>query len=283
MSHNTTEADAKEFGLHVKQGGWRLGLLVARNVEKGAGEGGDPHRNDRYGAKVSAQQFGRDSSTSAPRILRYLAAWEKAAAAGHVPHAADLTPGEDVDLDVEALPSWNEFYTGAAGDFRIHSEERKQALIRQAEADGIGRGKVQEIAANNKAMAAAIKADPQTARAALEALNLARDTAEPEAPRPSDTADLDAKYAAAREREEADRKQHSDQRVLGADAHLHRAKRSIRSAMTEIEHVVLTDEDRGYLRDEIAKVVKLADLFTAHLDGDVTDWDAALASLVGGE
>src|SRR5690606_31795901 len=163
--------------------------------------------------------------------------------------------------------------------------------IQQAEADGVGRGKVQEIAANNKAMIAAIKADPQTARAAASALgyadieakqtafnNLSRDpeVTAPTLPRPSETADLAGKYAAAREHEEAERKGRTDQRILGADAHLHKAKRSIRSAMSEIEHVALTDEDRAYLRDEIAKVVKLADLFTAHLDGDVTDWDAAL-------
>jgi hypothetical protein len=26
--------DAREFGQHFKQGGWRLGLLVARNVKQ---------------------------------------------------------------------------------------------------------------------------------------------------------------------------------------------------------------------------------------------------------
>ena len=29
------ELDAHEFGLHLKQGGWRLGLLVARDVNRG--------------------------------------------------------------------------------------------------------------------------------------------------------------------------------------------------------------------------------------------------------
>jgi hypothetical protein len=42
----TTELDAREFGIHVRQGGWRLGLLVARNVEprKGQNERGSRRR-----------------------------------------------------------------------------------------------------------------------------------------------------------------------------------------------------------------------------------------------
>jgi hypothetical protein len=111
------DRDAKEFGLHVRQGGWRLGLLVARNVKKGQGHGGDrksdqdrAHDLDRTG-KVSATEFARRSDTSADRILRHLTAWDKAAEAGHVPPASGLSPGDEgVALDVEALPDWTEFY-----------------------------------------------------------------------------------------------------------------------------------------------------------------------------
>jgi hypothetical protein len=112
------DRDAKEFGLHVRQGGWRLGLLVARNVEKGKGASpGDNQHTTRSFAhtkdlgKVSAAEFARRSDTSADRILRYLTAWDKAAEAGHVPPASGLSPGDEgVALDVEALPDWTEFY-----------------------------------------------------------------------------------------------------------------------------------------------------------------------------
>jgi hypothetical protein len=74
------QQDAREFGLHVRQGGWRLGLLVARNVEKGKGEGGGgtdgSHRRDRDSdEKVSARKFASVAGTSHDRVLRYLDAW----------------------------------------------------------------------------------------------------------------------------------------------------------------------------------------------------------------
>lgn len=135
MKVTKTERDAQEFGLHVKQGGWRLGLLVARNVEKGKGEGryGD-NRNDRYGKnKVSAQEFGRLSGTSAPRVLRYLKAWEAAATDGFVPAAADLKPGIEPDIDVEKLPPWAEFYdaSNAGGRPRDTGKENAKKILRK--------------------------------------------------------------------------------------------------------------------------------------------------------
>lgn len=106
--------DAEEFGRHVKAGGWRLGLLVARNVEPGNGEGGDRRSDHRYsrtsGPKVSGNEFARLSGVSRPKVMRYLDAWEAAAHLGHVPHAADLTPDREIDLDAEALPAWGDVY-----------------------------------------------------------------------------------------------------------------------------------------------------------------------------
>lgn len=112
----STQEDAREFGLHVKQGGWRLGLLVARNVQKGAGGGGThADRNDRYGqGKVSAQEFARLSGTSAPRVLRYLDAWERAAEDGHVP----LEPDQEIELDSDQLPAWGDYYDASASGGR---------------------------------------------------------------------------------------------------------------------------------------------------------------------
>ena len=50
----------------------RLGLLVARNVEKGMGEGRPPKETVPRGTvseKVSARQFANTSGTSADRVL----------------------------------------------------------------------------------------------------------------------------------------------------------------------------------------------------------------------
>lgn len=71
------------------QGGWRLGLLVARNVEKGADNGRPRNLDDRRGfQKVSTAAFAKASSTSDHRVARYLEAWTRATQAGHVPAAS---------------------------------------------------------------------------------------------------------------------------------------------------------------------------------------------------
>jgi hypothetical protein len=113
---DVVEHDAREFGLHVKQGGWRLGLLVARNVERGTGgRGRKGVSQPRNPAKISGAAFAIKSQTSADRVLRYLDAWDRAAAAGHVTSAVDLAPGDEPPLDVEALPPWTEFYESVTG------------------------------------------------------------------------------------------------------------------------------------------------------------------------
>lgn len=43
--------------------------------------------------KISARFFALLAETSADRVTRYLAAWNRAAEAGHVPHSDDLAPG----------------------------------------------------------------------------------------------------------------------------------------------------------------------------------------------
>jgi len=101
----TVEQDAREFGEHVRAGGWRLALLVARNVERGTA--GRPPRNrpeKAENAKVSASEFARMAGLSGhDRVLNYLAAWERAALIGQVPDASELHPGSEVKLDEKKL------------------------------------------------------------------------------------------------------------------------------------------------------------------------------------
>lgn len=98
--------DAREFGQHMRQGGWRLGLLVARNVKISPGRVAP----ETLLPKVNATEFARRAGTSNDRVIRHYAAWERAANAGLVPHADTLNPGTEVDLDVERLPAWGPIY-----------------------------------------------------------------------------------------------------------------------------------------------------------------------------
>jgi hypothetical protein len=96
------EIDAKEFGEHVRNGGWRLGLLVARNVEldSGTGERTDLGQN-RPRLKISSRAFARQADNiSKNTVTKYLNAWNLAAADGHVPSSSALSPGQEVDFSL---------------------------------------------------------------------------------------------------------------------------------------------------------------------------------------
>ena len=161
------QRDAEEFGVHVKAGGWRLGLLVARNVEKGT----TAHRHVARATrdKVSAREFGEQAGTSADRVLRYLSAWEHAAADGIVPPAHSLSPGQEVDLDLDKLGDWTAYYPPIKSlDHR--SESHRKAIEAAAAEEGTTPEQVQRASASKPALAAAIKADPKIAEAALRAI-----------------------------------------------------------------------------------------------------------------
>ena len=165
------QRDAEEFGVHVKAGGWRLGLLVARNVEKGTGEGGNPSvtRVTDEG-KVSAREFGSAAGCSRNKVLRYLSAWEHAAADGIVPPAASLSPGQDIDLDLDKLGDWSAYYPPGGSDLQKASEERRKTYEASAEEEGTTAAQVARVVGSKPALAAAIKSDPEVAEAALRAI-----------------------------------------------------------------------------------------------------------------
>jgi hypothetical protein len=116
------EANALEFGLHIRQGGWRMGLLVACSVEMGKGSGvkwSDRSETEQaahelrassyeLAEKVSAGEFAKLSGASKMTVTRYYKAWNKAADDSHVPHSSKLHPG-DTDLSTliaARLPDW---------------------------------------------------------------------------------------------------------------------------------------------------------------------------------
>jgi hypothetical protein len=73
--------DARTFGLHFKQGGWRLGLLVARNVYVSDDERGRRDLKAPELGKVTANQFAEKAGVTAKTVQLYYRAWELAAKA----------------------------------------------------------------------------------------------------------------------------------------------------------------------------------------------------------
>ena len=163
----TVQTDAREFGIHIKQGGWRLGLLVARNVSKG---------NDRAAQtrqKISAREFAKLAGTTHDRVLRYLDAWELAADAGLVPHAAELTPGHSVfNLDVVPPRDWDEFYPPSEPGYLANADPVTRERIKQAAQEtGTTPAQIARFMASPKAVEAAIAVSPKVREAAGRGLD----------------------------------------------------------------------------------------------------------------
>jgi len=114
-----TTLDAREFGRHVLSGGWRLGLLVARNVSQ-RGRGRPPAvpavaPGTPTHAKVTASEFARRSKVSRQTVDLYLKAWNAAAADHVVPPADELHPGatSSIPHDPDAPQRWLVYYRRA--------------------------------------------------------------------------------------------------------------------------------------------------------------------------
>lgn len=113
---NQIDSDATEFANHFKQGGWRLGLLVARSVVMQAKPGGIPTGDN---GKVTTGEFAKKSGVSQTTVQYYFKAWELAADEGHCLHARELNPGdEDASIDHdeddnESRIMWSKFYQKA--------------------------------------------------------------------------------------------------------------------------------------------------------------------------
>ena len=106
------ELNAQEFGQHVRQGGWRLGYLVATSVEKGTGG----HRTVPIETvdKVSARWFSEESGVSPAKVLRYLEAWNRASDDLGIEHADDMHPGYECDWLTEEWVEqhpWGKYYS----------------------------------------------------------------------------------------------------------------------------------------------------------------------------
>ncbi|MCV7030253.1 hypothetical protein [Mycobacterium sherrisii] len=109
------DEDARVFGQHF-EGGWQLGLLVARNVHKRA-RAGRPAKSERVRNKVTCGEFAKLAGVSDRTIQWYWDTWALAAEAGHCTPADELPLGADdprltnIDVDnYEFRELWNKCY-----------------------------------------------------------------------------------------------------------------------------------------------------------------------------
>ena len=166
-------ADVEEFAIHDRKGGWARALLVARRVQPDEGNGVHlPRCFDRNTfRRISAREFARRSGTTAKRIMAFYQAWQRAADDGLLPAAADLTPGVHVELpDEDEVPFFGENGYYRSYESRQVSDERRNALVEEAERAGIKPTGALAVATNPKALWTAVLADDTSRNAAVEAI-----------------------------------------------------------------------------------------------------------------
>ena len=94
-TRSKAEAIATMYGPEERRTTWRLAAMIACACEpaqpgRKAKDAPEPGTDD----KISFTRFAGIAQTSVPLVSRYFKAWERAAAEGHVPHAADLKPSD---------------------------------------------------------------------------------------------------------------------------------------------------------------------------------------------
>lgn len=168
----TWQDNAAEFALLDKGEGWPFARLIACSVRKGSGQGARQPRNDRYEVKVSAQEFARQADTSAPRVLRYLDAWDKASDQGLCTPSADLSPADAPTVMEPDIP-WGRVYDASKSGGRPRdgkAEDAAEIIDRRGAAEV-----VKSLSAEAKAkLAAELVIDEPTLHRAVESMTPAQ-------------------------------------------------------------------------------------------------------------
>ena len=302
MSHNHSlaEANLRLAADTMERTGWTVARLIAASVETDAntgrpGKGGPQAQVSKLGVHRAAAVMSKSHHT----IRAYLAAWNAAARDGLCVPSTDLTPE---DGWATRLPDadWGDYYTNtkqrgvgidqvekrAAEDpayrdrlAEVVAPERTAAATlnewagSERQMKGILSGTTGSGSAARRFIREAIKADPAVALEASQALEGRAKESE-----------FAARAARADEREEAERKDRGGIRYLAADGLIVTAKRKLREAINEIHEAKLSDEHRDLIRERAAEITQLARMLRAEADGNASvDWDAELATLMGGE
>ena len=97
----TWQDNAAEFAALDRGEGWQFAVLVACSAER-LDHGGKMRSH--LSGKVSAKEFAEAAGTAGSRVIRYLDAWQEAAARGWVPDAETLTPADVRTVEIPDKP-----------------------------------------------------------------------------------------------------------------------------------------------------------------------------------
>jgi hypothetical protein len=252
----TAEDNAIEFGVLSKQGkDLRLALLVACSVEKvGQGKGA-------VAPFLDATAFAKKAGTDKNRVLRHLEAWDRFAKKVKLPLAAKLTPDDATDLEITEAQAevWE----------TIILDERNRGTR-----------------VTPTSVAAAIKAKPEVAAAAVQALtdkgdveSLSRATAAAAKNRQVERNRKRVVSGDKKARSVADPKPQTLPEIDQAFVSQHGISDALRALVTTFptEWNSVSDELRAdeeyveYLNEGFDKVAVALDMCRAMVNGSVTD------------
>lgn len=145
--------DAVEAGKAYRQGGWRVGLLIARQINTG---------------NMTLAQFASDSGLKKVVIRTYLEAWQAAHDANYV--SLEGTNEDELLIEHDYGPDqWFAFYRAEAGHPR-RVGDLGPAYEEAAEQVGTTLGQAIRVGSTKKGIKAAIIADPEVRETAIEGL-----------------------------------------------------------------------------------------------------------------
>ena len=279
MSHNHSlaEANLRLAADTMERTGWTVARLIAASVAPGAGQGARTSlpQAEKLGVDRAAKVMAKSNHT----IKAYLAAWNAAADDGLCIPSSDLAPEDGATANLPDA-EWSDYYT--------NTKPR-----------GVGVSQVEKRVAEDPAYAKQIlesitkTAAPEVKREAFVSLSsddsvtedvTTRSQARQNIERANDASDMNLRVRRSEERQEAEGKERGGARYVVADGLLVAAKKRLREAINEVHESSLSDEHRDLLRERIAEVGQLVQMFRAEIDGEASvDWDSELASLMGGE
>ena len=121
------------FKEHVRNGGWKLGFLVASSAYIGerGGNRGNQHTGgmeNSFQGKISCRAFAQGTGISHPTVSKYLTAWDLAVADGMpIEISTNLRPDQELDLSnvtdengklIFTPESWKKYFTPPSGNER---------------------------------------------------------------------------------------------------------------------------------------------------------------------
>lgn len=289
VSHDNTWDEKVKRGralvTEINDRKWELGDL-ANEVCPASGDG--VHNDDVLGRFADEIGISRQSLHTYRYVAAQWPAVTRVTAQTHTTHKMLAAREDRHEIIAEQVWTYNSLSERLG---RLPNPSR----ISEAQQAGFDEGQTaDEVQA--EAMVEAIRTNPDIALAAARALThadpiakqeahrrLAQDADVAEKPTVEDS-DWQKRHQEAEARDLRDRLSRGGLRFSSADGYLIAAKVRLKNAIGEIHEASLTDEHRDLLRDRLAEVEGLVNLLRNEIDGKAdVDWDAELASLMGGE